>query len=64
MPEPVFEIKKQFTFCEVNYFKYCFYDTSYSQRLKIFYGLAIIFLHILLKKGNKVKKILSLAYLI
>ena len=62
MPEPVIEAKKQLTFCKVNYFKRCFYDTSYSQYFKIFYGLATIFLHIFLKKGNKVKKVLNSAY--
>ena len=58
VPEPALEVKKQLTFYKVNYFKYCFYDTSYSQCFKIFYGLATTFLHIFLKKGNKVKKIL------
>ena len=50
--ELVLDVKKRFTFCKLNYFKYCFYDKAYSQCFKIFYGLPTIFVHILLKKGD------------
>ena len=54
--KPSCKVKNQLTFCKVNYFKYYFYDTAYSQCFKISYGLTTIFLHTYLKKREQTEK--------
>ena len=54
--KPCCKVKNQLTFCKVNYFKYYFYDTAYSQCFKISYGLTTIFPHTYLKKREQTEK--------